>query len=139
MQLLVLFFLISSPILFGQEGRGGRGGAALPATKNLKVLPADVNIMKTMGEIRAALGVQCNYCHGSSDAGQGGAGRGPGAQVDFASDENPHKLVARNMMHMMEDINARFPDGKAHVTCYTCHHGESTPKMEPKAETTAPN
>jgi len=137
MRSLVLFFLISSLTLFAQEGRGGRGGAA-PPPKNLKVLPADINIMKTMGEIRAALGVQCNYCHGAADAGRGGAGRGPGAQVDFASDENPHKLVARNMMHMMEDINARFPDGKAHVTCYTCHHGESTPKLEPPAETAAP-
>ena len=128
-----LFFLFVSLSLFAQEGRGpgGRGGAPPTPPKNLKVLPADVNIQRTMAGIRTALGVQCNYCHGPANAGRGG---GRGAAIDFASDENPHKLIARNMMHMMDDINAGFPDGKAHVTCYTCHRGESKPRMDPPAD-----
>jgi photosynthetic reaction center cytochrome c subunit len=48
---------------------------------------------------------------------------------DNASDENPKKLVARKMIEMVNDINAKFPDGKAHVTCYTCHRGKNIPDM----------
>ena len=63
-----------------------------------------------MGAMQAALGQRCNFCH---------------VQGDNASDENPKKLVARMMMEMVNDINAKFPDGKAHVTCYTCHRGKN--------------
>ena len=35
----------------------------------------------------------------------------------------PTKLMARMMFEMVKDINSKFPDGKAHVTCYTCHRG----------------
>jgi hypothetical protein len=31
------------------------------------------------------------------------------------------------MMAMMHDVNAKFPDGKQHVTCYTCHRGAQQP------------
>jgi hypothetical protein len=89
----------------------------------LKILPADVNIQQTMGAFRTALGVQCTYCH---------------VQGDFASDDNPKKNMARNMLRIAADINATFPDGKRHVTCYTCHRGEAKPKMEPPAPGAAP-
>ena len=91
--------------------------------KNLRILPADVNIQQTMGAFRTALGVQCTYCH---------------VQGDFASDDNPKKNMARNMLRIAADINATFPDGKRHVTCYTCHRGEAKPKMEPQAAGAAP-
>ena len=90
------------------EGRGGRGGPP----KNLKILPADVDIRATMGAFRAALGVQCTYCH---------------VMGDFASDDNPKKEVARKMITMVRQINGNFPDGKMHVTCYTCHRGAEEP------------
>jgi len=106
--------------LFAQRGGRGGGEAAFPATPptNLRVLPADANIRQTMTAFRAALGVQCNYCH---------------VQGDFASDDNPKKNTARNMLRIAADLNAGFPDGKGHVTCYTCHHGEAKPKTEPPA------
>jgi hypothetical protein len=111
---LPLVVLLIAPLsVFGQ----GRGPAGPP--KNLKVLPVDVNIMQIMGNIRTALGVQCTYCHVAGD---------------FASDDNQKKAIARNMMRMTTDINADFPDSKPHVTCYTCHRGDSTPKMVPPAE-----
>ena len=69
-----------------------------------------------MGAMRASLGVMCNHCH---------------MVPDMASDENPKKLVARTMMTMVKEINAKFPDGKEHVTCYTCHRGKTTPEMVP--------
>jgi hypothetical protein len=44
------------------------------------------------------------------------------------------KVIARNMIVMVREINARFPDGKQHVTCYTCHQGSTTPLTEPPAK-----
>jgi hypothetical protein len=50
---------------------------------------------------------------------------------DPASDEKMQKLTAREMIKMVREINARFPDGKQHVTCYTCHRGSTTPATAP--------
>jgi hypothetical protein len=35
------------------------------------------------------------------------------------------------MLNMVKDINGRFPDGKQHVTCFTCHRGAEMPLMAP--------
>jgi photosynthetic reaction center cytochrome c subunit len=87
---------------------------APPAPKNLKLLqPSDIRPM--MAAFRTALGVQCTFCH---------------VQGSFDSDDNPKKAVARNMIVMMREINAKFPDGKVHVTCYTCHRGQTEPVTE---------
>jgi hypothetical protein len=70
-----------------------------------------------------AIGVSCGGCH---------APRG-----NFASDEKPLKIKARQMLEMVKALNKQyFPDytpkeGESllgRVTCYTCHKGESTPK-----------
>jgi hypothetical protein len=120
---LCLLFICSISLL-AQRGKGGEAPVIPPGPpKNLKILPADVNIQQTMGAFRTALGVQCTYCH---------------VQGDFASDDNPKKNMARNMLRIAADINANFPDGKRHVTCYTCHRGEAKPKMDPPAPGAAP-
>ena len=72
-----------------------------------------------MGAFRTALGVQCTYCHIAGD---------------FASDDNPKKSMARNMLRIAADINTGFPDGKMHVTCYTCHRGAQEPLTAPPAQ-----
>jgi len=92
----------------------------MPAPKNLKILPADNNLIPTMRSFTAALGLgqQCFFCH---------------VQGDFASDENPKKAIARLMIQMVNDINAKFPDGKVHVSCYTCHRGADMPLLTPPA------
>ena len=100
--------------LSAQEKKGGPPGPP----KNLKVLPADTDIRATMGGFRVGLGVMCTYCH---------------VQGDFASDENPKKNIARAMIRMVTDLNSKFPDGKAHVSCYTCHRGAEEPLMAPPA------
>ena len=73
-----------------------------------------------------AVGVSCGGCH---------AGRG-----NFASDDNPRKLKARQMIEMTKAINKQFfPDHKpaegesvlGRVTCFTCHQGETKPKAAP--------
>jgi hypothetical protein len=124
-RILFCLFFICSISLLAQRGRGGGETPVIPAgpPKNLKILPADVNIQQTMGAFRTALGVQCTYCH---------------VQGDFSSDDNPKKNMARNMLRIAADINATFPDGKRHVTCYTCHRGEAKPKMDPPAAGAAP-
>jgi hypothetical protein len=64
-----------------------------------------------------ALGVKCDHCHVANDR---------------ASDDNPKKLIARNMIQMVKDINSKFPDAsKTYVTCYTCHNGHVTPMTAP--------
>ena len=101
--------------LSAQEKKKGPSPFANP--KNLKVLPAE-GLQPVMASYRVGLGVMCTYCH---------------VEGDLASDENPKKNIARGMIRMVGDINSRFPDGKAHVSCYTCHRGETEPKMTPPA------
>lgn len=101
-----------------------------PAYKNLKVLPKDITkdqLDSVMHHFSASLNVKCNFCHVRNEAAK---------SWDFASDENKHKLVARDMMKMMEKINDKYfnvtgskknLNAKLMVTCYTCHHGANEP------------
>jgi hypothetical protein len=102
---------------FGQEPPAGPppGGHRMPEPKNLKILKPE-HLMETMQAFRVALGVRCDFCH---------------VQGDFASDEKPHKEMARKMIAMSHEINAKFDDGKMHVTCYTCHRGAEEPATRP--------
>ena len=61
---------------------------------------------------------------------------------DFPSEDNPRKAVARRMIEMTRDLNAKyFPgytpaDGESslgRVTCYTCHQGATQPAKGPTA------
>jgi hypothetical protein len=115
--MLVLFLSLAA---FGQEPPaspppGGPPGGEHHAPKNLKLLPPE-HLMETMQSFRVALGVRCDFCH---------------VQGDFASDDKHHKEIARMMIVMARDINAKFPDGKMHVTCYTCHRGAEEPATRP--------
>ncbi len=100
---------------------GAKEAVAGAAPKNLKILKDASAIRPTMASFTAGLGVQCNFCHAQ----------------DRSSDENPHKEVARKMMVMVSEINERFPDGKARVTCFTCHRGENIPKTASSAVTSS--
>ena len=105
-----------SAILLAQPPQDGKKKGPPPAPKNLQILtPEDIR-GGIMRKFAAALGGNCQLCH---------------VQGDFASDENPHKVIARKMIAMTKEINAKFPDGKEHVTCYTCHRGAHEPAMEP--------
>ncbi len=93
------------------------GGHPMPEPKNLKVLKVPSSeLIPIMRSFSAALGQKCNFCH---------------VQGDFASDEKEQKEIARKMITMTHGINANFPDGKMHVTCYTCHRGDTEPKTAP--------
>jgi hypothetical protein len=100
-------------------GRGGRvapfsaGGAGVVSAANLKVLTAE-NVEITMQNITFALGLRCIDCHDVTD---------------LSLDTNPRKVKARMMLEMVRDINAKFGDGKTHVTCWTCHRGSTEPQV----------
>ena len=111
------------------------GGAPMPAPKNLQVLPKDMpaaQVVALMRTINTALGVQCVYCHvfvGPGDPGN-----------DFAADTKTPKLVARVMMQMTSEINAKLAanikkpaDQIAKVECATCHRGAAIPVLPPAA------
>ena len=114
MRTLLITCALLVPLFAQQPGEAKKKGPPGPP-KNLKVLKPDTNIRKVMTEYRLSLGVQCTGCH---------------VQGDFASDENKHKDVARKMITMTEEINAKFGDGKVHVTCFTCHRGDEHPAKD---------
>lgn len=119
MRKLIIIMAISVAAMLAQapEGKEGKKAPAGPP-KNLQVLPADANLIPTMRAAAAGLGVMCNDCH----------------EADRSSDAKPMKVTARMMFAMVKDINAKFPDGKVHVTCFTCHRGEKMPLTEPPAK-----
>jgi Photosynthetic reaction centre cytochrome C subunit len=124
--------------IVGSTSLLAQGGAA---PRNLRILTPDVDIQRMMTRFNSALGVQCAYCHVAND---------------FASDANPKKDVARNMLRMLQLVADRFPDsgndfrnsrylpfpeGKQYVTCFTCHQGAALPVSaapDPKGPARAP-
>lgn len=96
---------------------------------NLRVIAPNTPVMQVVGTMRnitGALGVRCQYCH----VGEEGM---PLERFDFASDEKRTKQVARQMMHLVQEINRRVdtiperPTPGVPVTCSTCHRGVSRP------------
>ena len=90
-------------------------GAAAPGQAQERIEP-----LADMNAIAKALGVTCAHCHEARD---------------FKSDANPKKGVARQMLAMTREINARVeaatgkPTGKSvAVQCATCHRGQPVPR-----------
>lgn len=85
-----------------------------------------VQVWGTMRNIAAGLGVSCTFCHVGQETAEL-------AQIDFASDEKRNKLVARQMMRMVQEVNRRVdsipgrPSPGVQVTCTTCHRGVNRP------------
>ncbi|MEO8406450.1 MAG: c-type cytochrome, partial [Chitinophagaceae bacterium] len=97
---------------------------------NLKVLPKDIsekemNIIM-VDEFEDALGVSCNFCHAKQKDSE---------KLDYASDENPQKENARNMMRMTLEINQKYfmvkhpliGDSSLQISCNNCHQGQPYP------------
>ena len=129
------------------RGRGAAPAAPLPPGRgaqqhmNMVHLPSNADTFMVMPAFRAALGVECNFCHVFGDKHE----RGHADERHL--DGSPKKLVARNMIGMLKEINAALfpqenvdivfaassivPEGKRYVTCYTCHRGNHLPPLEP--------
>jgi tetratricopeptide (TPR) repeat protein len=96
---------------------------------NLQVLPKEwpgSRLAPVMTGFTRALGVRCTHCH------KGEEGK-PLSTYDFASDENPNKNRAREMLRMLGDINDHLKkiqpsgDRRVNMWCDTCHRGRPRP------------
>ncbi|MGQ0641813.1 MAG: c-type cytochrome, partial [Gemmatimonadaceae bacterium] len=96
---------------------------------NTRVIPRTTPVSQVIGQMRnitAGLGVRCQFCH----VGEEGLAL---ERFDFVSDEKRTKVVAREMMRMVQAINHTLDSlpgrsGPAlQVTCSTCHRGVSRP------------
>jgi hypothetical protein len=101
-----------------------------PPYRNLRVLPQNITraeLIETMRWFSFGLGARCEACHV-------GPPGGAIAEFDYAADDKPLKLKAREMLRMVNDINDRqlaaMPDRTAdgpRVACITCHRGQLRP------------
>ena len=93
------------------------------AFKNIQVLrdiPVDT-FFDAMGMFANAMGNDCTFCHS------------PQAALDrtaFAV-QTPRMARARQMIAMMTTINKSYFGGAPRVTCFTCHHGNQSPRSDP--------
>jgi hypothetical protein len=108
-----------------------------PRYQNLKVLPKNTSkevLDSVMKHFTTALGVKCNFCHVRMNDEQ--------RNWDFASDNNNHKRIAREMMKMTVKLNKKYFDVKLNkgfdtplmVSCFTCHNGKPEPAVIPPAK-----
>jgi photosynthetic reaction center cytochrome c subunit len=90
--------------------------------KNIQVLKGLTvdEFMGTMGLFSAALNVCCGDCH------IGAGGSNPQWDKD-----PPRKLIARNMVRIMNKVNKESFNGSQVVTCWTCHRGTTPPATTP--------
>ncbi len=101
-----------------------------PKPKNLKVLPKNISgeeLENTMKAFNKSLGVKCGHCHAPKANGERG--------LDFASDANPKKDIAREMIKMTNKINKKYfkyhdEEGMLkQIGCATCHNGKTEPEI----------
>lgn len=134
-----IFFLLSCALscaALATDQAGDSDAEVAPATAaestpphvNLQVLPGNtskVKLGRLMRGYERDLGVTCGYCHVENrDTGE----------LDYVSDENPRKEIARIMIGMLEDINGRHLakiGGDARyapaISCGNCHQGRANP------------
>lgn len=121
----------------GPPPDAGSAMRAMPAPKNLQVLPKDFTMQQvheTMEHWAGDLGVHCDTCHAADPNNVGPNGR---PRMNFASDEKDEKKMARIMYTMTQDIKANYvakvaamdkmSEPAAPVTCGTCHRGHLDP------------
>ena len=97
--------------------------------QNIQVLSKELTgrrLGAPMKGFTQALGVHCSYCH----VGEEGKGF---STYDFASDANPNKDRAREMLRMLRSINGHLSkiepsgDKRVNMWCFTCHRGLARP------------
>lgn len=124
---LLTLALLGSVVLLGAFAHKSDGDDH-PKPTNLQILPKDIShdsLMDIMHEYTHSLNVHCNFCHAKSATDPD--------ELDFASDANGKKKVARYMMKMTAEINekyfaeANYNSRTLMVSCYTCHHGNKEP------------
>ena len=117
---IVLLALLSVPSAIAQATQAEKPPMADEVFKNIQVLRGLTvdQFMGTMGFIAASLSLNCSECHDTSSTGA------------YALD-NPRKQMARRMIVMVDNFNKANFGGKREVTCYSCHRGDTRPKVTP--------
>ena len=133
---LIALGLIGGALFFSSFGFKVAKFEKLPPPTNLKVLPKDISeddLIEVMHTFNKALNYKCGDCHAKSSSNP--------EKLDFASEANPKKEIARDMMRMVAKINkkefgikGKFKENYLHniykVSCCTCHHGAETPEVK---------
>lgn len=109
------------------------GPAAPVPTAPAQTAPARPRTPRpNMQAMNEALGVTCAYCHVPAGS-RPPTGRPD--ELDYRSEANPRKRIARMMLAMTADINASIPaavlkstEDSTVVTCATCHRGVPDPR-----------
>lgn len=107
---------------------GARAFAQIPDKfTNLQVFPKEISkaeLVMTMRGFATDLGLRCHNCHVGPEDLQG---------MDFATDEKPTKKVAREMLRMVQSVNATLKtlppreEPRQGASCFTCHRGAQRP------------
>ncbi|MEE9167946.1 MAG: c-type cytochrome [Candidatus Neomarinimicrobiota bacterium] len=95
-----------------------QGALTAQELQNVQVLPfeAKKDIVEFMkNTVAKSLGVKCTFCHNLKD---------------YPSDENPHKVVAREMIRMTLGINERLVGIQKVAKKAGMKHWEEAPKIE---------
>jgi hypothetical protein len=101
-------------VLVLAQPRTAEGQSDEEGFKNLQVLPGDIardDLRNLMQAQARALGVRCTHCH---------------VRGDFASEDNPNKAIARQMMRMTRALGSGPLEGQG-VGCGSCHAGDLKP------------
>ena len=114
MRILAVSIALVMCLALSAQEKGKKGPSPFENPKNLKMLKSE-GLQQVMRNYNASLGQPCTFCH---------------VEGNFASDDNPKKATTLMMISMTQEINSKFPDGKMHVTCFTCHNGSAQPKTD---------
>ena len=87
----------------------------------LKGIPVDT-FFDVMGMFASSMGEDCTFCHSKEAV----------FRHEAFGDETPRIRRARQMIAMMNGINAANFGGRSMVTCFTCHRGSNTPVTSPR-------
>jgi Photosynthetic reaction centre cytochrome C subunit len=88
-------------------------GQKFKSIKVLNDMPAD-QMGKVMNQMSSSLGVNCAFCHTSTD--------------DFSKEGGEHKDTAREMVTMTFELNKKYFNGRPEINCNSCHNGKSHPQ-----------
>lgn len=69
-------------------------------------------IMKTFTQ---GLGVKCSHCH----------------EKDYSSEAKPEKQTTREMIKMLDEMNAKYSMLEKKGTCFMCHRGNKDVAFQP--------
>jgi len=122
-QIAIFSLIVTALPAVAQVAPTGQPVMVEDAFKNVQVLKGiPVNeFMDTMGFFSAALGLNCTGCHVAESL------------QDWSkfADDVARKLMARNMIRMVDTINKTQFGGRRVLTCWSCHRGTQVPEVVP--------